>query len=262
MEPEPLAEGVPPFLEYLVIALVLALALVLAWYLLAHRRDALKLLAIVAVFALGLLAVIYLVSTIDVTVDPPPAELPPPENETGGEPGGGGDGTADTLPVGTLLVLIGAVTAVFVGALALTRSSDDTAPAPSSTVSEDDTHAAAVGAAAGEAAARIEEAAGDDLDNEVYRAWLEMTRLLEVSHPETTTPGEFADAAVDAGLEGQHVAALTRLFEEVRYGDAETTAETERRALETLRAIEAAYAGDASVTDDTPARPGRDGGRR
>ncbi|MFC6737653.1 hypothetical protein ACFQEQ_15525, partial [Halolamina salina] len=52
---------------------------------------------------------------------------------------------------------------------------------------------AAVGRLAGEAADRIE--AGDSFDNEVFRAWVEMTTHLAVEHPESSTPAEFAAAA-------------------------------------------------------------------
>jgi hypothetical protein len=98
---------------------------------------------------------------------------------------------------------------------------------------------ASVGRAAGRAADRIESAT--DTDNEVYRAWQEMADRLELERPETSTPGEFEAAAVDAGMERGDVSELTRLFEEVRYGDATPTEEREQRAAETLRRIEETY---------------------
>ncbi|MFB6219563.1 MAG: DUF4129 domain-containing protein, partial [Halobacteriaceae archaeon] len=82
-----------------------------------------------------------------------------------------------------------------------------------------------------------------DTDNEVYRAWQEMATLVGGDRPETSTPGEFADDAVAAGMDPADVEELTRLFEEVRYGDAPPTDEREQRAVRTLRAIEDAYAG-------------------
>jgi len=97
----------------------------------------------------------------------------------------------------------------------------------------------AIGEAAGEAADRIEADAG--LDNEVYRAWREMADLLDHDRPETSTPGEFADAAVDVGMNPDDVSELTRLFEEVRYGEAPATEEREQRAVEALRRIESEY---------------------
>ncbi|WP_053946928.1 DUF4129 domain-containing protein [Halolamina sediminis] len=99
---------------------------------------------------------------------------------------------------------------------------------------------AAVGRLAGEAADRIE--AGDAFDNEVFRAWVEMTTHLAVEHPESSTPAEFATAAVEAGMEPDDVRELTDLFEEVRYGDQKVTDEREKRATAALRRIEDSYA--------------------
>lgn len=101
----------------------------------------------------------------------------------------------------------------------------------------------AVGRAAGEAADRI---AGEaDTGNEVYRAWAEMTEHLAVEGPESSTPAEFAEAAVDAGMAPDDVRELTKLFEEVRYGTVEATADREERAVAALRRIEAGYAEEA-----------------
>ncbi|WP_435335154.1 DUF4129 domain-containing protein [Haloarchaeobius sp. TZWWS8] len=99
---------------------------------------------------------------------------------------------------------------------------------------------AAIGTAAGRAADRL--TASTDVDNEVYRAWREMTSHLDVADPSTSTPAEFASAAVDAGMDETHVTELTDLFERVRYGGAPVTAEREARATAALRAIESAYA--------------------
>lgn len=101
-------------------------------------------------------------------------------------------------------------------------------------------------AVAGEAADRIE-STDASVDNAVYRAWLDMTNLLDLSDPDTSTPGEFADAAVEVGLDEDDVSDLTRLFEEVRYGDMDP-GPREDLALETLRNIEGSY--DADETDD------------
>jgi len=114
--------------------------------------------------------------------------------------------------------------------------------------------AAALGRAAGRAADRID---ATDLENGVYRAWHEMTDVLDVDTPETTTPAEFADAAVAAGLDEDDVATLTDLFREVRYGDADLTDEREREARAALRRIEASYAVDgADLGPDDGGRPG------
>ncbi len=98
----------------------------------------------------------------------------------------------------------------------------------------------AIGRAAGTAADRI---AGEaDAANEVYRAWGEMTTYLAVEGPESSTPEEFAEAAVAAGMAPDDVRELTDLFEMVRYGDAEVTADREARAVDALRRIEDSYA--------------------
>lgn len=96
-----------------------------------------------------------------------------------------------------------------------------------------------LGQTAGEAADRLDESG--DVDNEVYRAWREMTDHLEVDRPESSTPGEFATAAVAAGMDRQDVSELTDVFEEVRYGGLPPTSEAEERALAALRGIERSY---------------------
>lgn len=108
----------------------------------------------------------------------------------------------------------------------------------------------AVGARAGEAADRLESDA--DLENEVYRAWREMTGALAVDNPRSTTPAEFAAAAVDAGMAREDVTTLTEAFEAVRYGDEPATAEREREAVDALRRIEEAYADGEPPEADSP----------
>jgi len=105
----------------------------------------------------------------------------------------------------------------------------------------------AVGEAAGAAADRIETQA--DVSNEVYRAWVEMTRHLDVAHPDATTAEEFAEVAVDAGMRAADVERLTDLFRDVRYGgaDPETRADD---AVATLRRIEDAYGEDSAEAAD------------
>jgi hypothetical protein len=103
--------------------------------------------------------------------------------------------------------------------------------------------------AAGRAADRIEEH-NADVDNAVYRAWVEMTDLLDVDKPEMYTPGEFADTAVSLGMAEDDVNELTRLFNEVRYGGRDASTR-EDQALEILRNIEAEYGGDDQGDDPT-----------
>lgn len=110
----------------------------------------------------------------------------------------------------------------------------------------DDAAASALGRTAGRAADKLDEPADD---NAVYWAWQEMAALLDPDDPETTTPREFASRAMAAGLTRDDVEDLTRLFETVRYGDRQATADRERRARDLLRRIETTYAGTEAATD-------------
>ncbi|WP_114577282.1 DUF4129 domain-containing protein [Saliphagus sp. LR7] len=100
-----------------------------------------------------------------------------------------------------------------------------------------------VAEAAGAAADRLE---GDAVENDVHRAWREMTRALSVSNRRARTTGEFARAAVRAGIDERDVEILTELFEDVRYGGREPTEDDERRAIKALRRIEGADERDRS----------------
>jgi hypothetical protein len=82
-----------------------------------------------------------------------------------------------------------------------------------------------------------------------------MTELLDVDEPSSTTPGEFATAAVAAGLGRSDVDELTRLFEDVRYGSTEPSEDLEARALAVFRRIESRYA-DQQETDEEDADSG------
>lgn len=159
-------------------------------------------------------------------------------------PSGGAAGTGDLAstvvsnPPAAAVAVLGI--AVLVAAVVLVQATDD-APAASTEPPADPeptATAAAVGRAAGRAADRIEADAA--VDNAVYRAWREMTDDLELPR-ETSTPGEFADAAVAAGMAPTDVRELTTLFEDVRYGGEAADEEREQRALAALRRIEDAY---------------------
>ncbi|SDR08064.1 DUF4129 domain-containing protein [Natronobacterium texcoconense] len=239
---------VPPFLEYLIYALLILGAIIVVWYLLTHRRDALRVIALCLFVALAVFAIVQLMP-----------ELPPPEGAVeepvGGFDGGDGDGfgtgNGDAVAGEPLLAVLALVTAIVVGGLFLSRHRDSEATPGETPAEPDDGEdrvpgTAAVGSAAGRAADRIE--GGTDVDNEIYRAWREMTRPLEVDRPESSTPREFADAAIEAGIDREHVEELTRLFEDVRYGHEETTPEMERRATTVLRKIESVY----TDVDDEP----------
>jgi len=191
------------------------------------------------------------------TIQPPTngSEVDQPKNnitdfapdEANGSGSGSGDAAPD-LPLAVVAVI--AVLAVAaVGAVLVTRGDggdDDPFAAVEDGTGEDETAGLVdvdeFAAAAGRAADRIEDT--DDVDNEIYRAWVEMTRHLDVPHPESSTPGEFATAAVDAGIDREDVDELTALFERVRYGHTAATSERETRASDALRRIEAQYGGE------------------
>lgn len=166
------------------------------------------------------------------TDTPDRASTPTPSAaESGGEPG--------PLSTTTVLVLLGVL--LVAGAAVVTRFSRGV---PDDPAEEPDEDPAAVAAAAGRAADELEQTT---LSNAVFRAWQEMTDALDVENPGTTTPAEFEEIAVDAGLAREDVATLTDLFRDVRYGDAPATEDREERARTALRRIEATYAeeGDA-----------------
>lgn len=68
--------------------------------------------------------------------------------------------------------------------------------------------------------------------NDIHGAWVAMVERTNIDRPWTRTPAECARAAVDAGLDSEAVDTLTRLFEEVRYGDAPPDDERRRLARE------------------------------
>jgi len=160
---------------------------------------------------------------------------------------GGGGGPGSSLPSLTTTVLLVLAVAVVLVALVMLRASDDDVQQQEADAeperSDGPESLAGLAGVAGEAADRIE-ATGGDTENEVYRAWREMTDRLDVPNPRTSTPAEFRDAARQAGMADEHVAALTDLFRDVRYGGATADAARESRAVEALRAIEDAYGGD------------------
>ncbi|MFB6111613.1 MAG: DUF4129 domain-containing protein [Halobacteriaceae archaeon] len=113
-----------------------------------------------------------------------------------------------------------------------------------------------VASAAGRAAERLLADADADVENEVYRAWQEMTELVPIDDPEASTPGEFAAAARRAGLPPADVATLTELFEAVRYGERPVTEARRTAVAEALQRVQAALETaeeDEEVSTDMPA---------
>lgn len=98
-------------------------------------------------------------------------------------------------------------------------------------------------AVAGAAAEDLE--SGGDLKNVVLRCYREMSRLLSelqgVPFGEAMTAREFERQLRQVGVRDSHVAQLSRLFEQVRYGGRGGDPREERQALDCLRAVERAY---------------------
>jgi len=86
--------------------------------------------------------------------------------------------------------------------------------------------------------------AGDDMKNVVLRCYFEMAQVVsdrrDIERQSDVTPREFEHRLEKAGLPGEHVRPLTRLFEAVRYGAKTLDEDEERQAIACLTAIVAA----------------------
>jgi hypothetical protein len=240
---EPPLEGAAqlPVPAELLAALGLVVLLLMLAYVLRYYRRTVRVVLVVTVL-LGL-SYLLIESLFALATPPDPWVLQPGDGRIFGGAGGGGGG--DTTPSrGPSLVLLFVLGLVLVGVVvAVSRTAPGDGEEAVDEADSGPADVAAVGRAAGRAADRIERET--DIDNEVYRAWREMTELLDVDGRETSTPGEFAAAAIEAGLGREDVAELTRLFEDVRYGERRPSAERERRASAVLRRIEDRYAGES-----------------
>lgn len=228
----------------------LGLVAALVGVFLAARRLRSTSVGLALVFVIGYPGVfIYLILTSCRSFGLPDIGNPGKATEQGGGLFGGGTTVpSPSLPSQLLLIAV-VVTLVVVAAVVLTsdhdlRREDEEADDDDEDTAEESADVAAIGRSAGRAADRLEY--GGEFENEIYRAWAEMTEHLAVDSPVSSTPTEFATTAVEAGMDSGDVDRLTTLFEEVRYGDAAATEEREAAAVETLRRIESAYAGDDS----------------
>jgi hypothetical protein len=88
---------------------------------------------------------------------------------------------------------------------------------------------------------------GADLKNAVVRCYLEMSRVVRerrgLQRQADMTPHEFQNELEKAGLPGEPVQQLTRLFEDVRYGDKAPGEREGQQAVACLQAIVAAARG-------------------
>ncbi len=96
-----------------------------------------------------------------------------------------------------------------------------------------------------------------DPDSEVERAWLKLVRRVDADDPKTRTPGEWASAAVDAGLDADAVTTVTRAFESVRYGGDDETEERRRRVRRALDRLDARYGTDGGEPAERNEEAGR-----
>jgi len=174
---------------------------------------------------------------------------------TGGGIIGNGTGAGSGLPMPEIspVVLLGIVGIVLVAAAAVVvRATGDQYDDLEEDEDEEDEgpDVTDLAEAAGAAADRLEKH-NADVDNAVYRAWWEMTQLLDVPNPDSATPGEFAEAAIEVGMGRDHVEELTTLFEEVRYGKRDASSR-EEHAIEVFRTIESEYGAETDASfDDT-----------
>lgn len=99
--------------------------------------------------------------------------------------------------------------------------------------------AAEIGRIAGEVANRFD--SESSMENDIFRAWKQMSDLVSRGAPTSKTAGEFATAAIEGGMDPGDVSALTRMFEDVRYGTMPVTPEREHTAIQIFRRIERKY---------------------
>lgn len=235
-------------LGWLALLLVLGLAVYLTvtrrQELLAALRDLLGRIpsAVLQVLALAALVAALLSLWRDGAVPQASPVVPLP-----GEGGGSTSGSTaiDPQPIAILAVVLG-MAAIAVLALWIVRSKSrssgetgaDDGPEAAGPAAAEDGNSGGAGEleqAAGRAADRI---ASGDPESAVVTAWREMATRLDGIDRRTATPREFAARAVAAGLDREAVDVLTRLFEDVRYGDLVLTDEQESRALAAFRRLE------------------------
>lgn len=164
------------------------------------------------------------------------------DDERPGDDGGLVDRTVVRSPAMGFAALLGVAAVLAAVAYRFGRGDDadpTTEPSEAEAEADDEGSLAAVGRAAGRAVAGASPESSPE--NVIERAWRDMTAELSVDSPQTATPTEFAEAAVDAGLREEDVRELTSLFEKVRYGDADPTEDRRERATAALRRIERRY---------------------
>ncbi|WP_122089885.1 DUF4129 domain-containing protein [Halalkalicoccus subterraneus] len=61
--------------------------------------------------------------------------------------------------------------------------------------------------------------------HDVFETWVAMTEQLEIEHPHSRTPREWAESAIDAGFDEDTIETLTDALRQIRYADSTTTIE-------------------------------------
>lgn len=229
----------PPLITEVMSVLVAIMALALLVYCILYWREALRRI-LEGVIIGGFMFLLLQLIIRFFSVDRGEGEVGIGDDPTFGIGGEGGDTLVSTDPssLSVLFVLLFGILIVGLAAVLTQKPDDDEDESKEQAAADADT-VAAVGRAAGRAADRIAES--DEHENEIYRAWAEMARQVRPSDPETKTPAEFADAAIEAGMEPADVRELTRLFEQVRYGTDEPSEADEQRAIGLLRRLESTY---------------------
>lgn len=244
----PSAEVTFPTIIFKLLFVALLIGFLVSLYLWRDARRNLGKIVTVMVILLGVVAMILLYGNLRPGSKSNSSGGAGIANESIAVPGGGsGSASTEALSVTSdpLLLALAVAFALVIGVVIIFRFRDDDSTLESESKAEDPETMTELGRAAGRAADRIADDADADTENEVYRAWQEMTDQLAVSNPRSQTPGEFAHVATDAGMASEDVDELTDLFCTVRYGGSDPTEERETRAVSALRRIEDEYGGES-----------------
>jgi hypothetical protein len=233
--------NLPPIVAQIIAALLVLGALMILVYGLIYRKQV----AVLAAVLIGAAVVVWLFIQLLNMLSAPDGVVGGWFDGLSGFTGGSGSDGGEISAARNLLFLV-AVAVLGVLGIYLFSGADRQPADPDSEESEEDAQTGEevteMGKIAGRAADRIENRDTDEhVDNQVYEAYSEMTAQLDVTTDQSTTPQEFADAAAEEGMAANDVAALTTLFEAVRYGGYAATADREQEAVETLRRIERRY---------------------
>lgn len=244
---------IEPFMIGLVVVAVLAIGLQFVEDPRGTLLQALGVLVFIGI-AVGL---VQLLGELNRPSGPPDQPGAAPNTTTPSNASSGfGQGTSDpfVLPIDTIVTIAVAAGALGLVAMLAWRSERVRSAVPGLAGADDedqDADLAAVGSRAGDAAEQVTAASTPRAaDNAIYRAWRDLVGLLDVPDPQSSTPRQFATAAVEAGMDEEDVSVLTTTFEEVRYGDAALSTERRERATAALRRIEGTHGAES---DDTGA---------